>query len=66
MWDIAQALGIPTLFIRYNPDSYMTSDGIPNDSNNKEKTQIIVMYTGRDSFTACRRIAVSSGHLLIL
>src|SRR5687767_9942685 len=38
MWDITQALGIPTLFIRYNPDSYMTSDEIQNDSNNKERT----------------------------
>ena len=24
MWDIAQALGMPTVFIRYNPDPYKT------------------------------------------
>jgi hypothetical protein len=27
MWDIAQALGSPTVFIRYNPDQYRDSEG---------------------------------------
>jgi hypothetical protein len=27
MWDIAQALGMPTVFVRYNPDPYRTPDG---------------------------------------
>ncbi len=38
MWDITQVLDILTLFIHYNPDSYMTSDRIQNDSNNKKRT----------------------------
>jgi hypothetical protein len=27
MWDIAQALGSPTIFVRYNPDPYRDSEG---------------------------------------
>ncbi|CAG8725280.1 18993_t:CDS:2 [Rhizophagus irregularis] len=39
LWDIAQALGIPTLFIRYNPDSYEMFNGITKDSNDRERKQ---------------------------
>ncbi|CAI2182283.1 5961_t:CDS:2 [Funneliformis geosporum] len=42
MWDIVQALGIPTLFIRYNPDSYMFN-GITKDSNDRERKQELLM-----------------------
>jgi len=42
MWDIAQALGIPTLFIRYNPDNYMFN-GITKDSNDRERKQELLM-----------------------
>lgn len=31
MWDIAQALGMPTIFIRYNPDSYLDINGVRRD-----------------------------------
>ncbi|CAI2174051.1 13049_t:CDS:2 [Funneliformis geosporum] len=43
MWDIAQALGIPTFFIRYNPDSYRIFNGITKDSNDKERKKELLM-----------------------
>ncbi|CAG8715276.1 4427_t:CDS:2, partial [Funneliformis caledonium] len=43
MWDIAQALGIPTLFIRYNPDSYRMFNGITKDSNDRKRKQELLM-----------------------
>ncbi|CAG8654587.1 3501_t:CDS:1, partial [Funneliformis caledonium] len=43
MWNIMQALGISTLFICYNPDSYIFN-GITKDSNDREKTKIVNVF----------------------
>ena len=42
MLDIAQALGLNTIFIRYNPDAYKTPKGrIGRESNNKREEKLI-------------------------
>jgi hypothetical protein len=37
MWDITQALGMPTTFVRYNPDPFMDADGKRRDPAASER-----------------------------
>lgn len=44
MWDIAQALGMPTVFVRYNPDPYAGADGKRCDPAQSEREAALVSW----------------------
>jgi len=43
MWEIAQALGMPTTFIRYNPDAYKTA-GKRRDPPLAERIEVLLRW----------------------
>jgi hypothetical protein len=44
MWDIAQALGIATVFVRYNPDPFIDSEGKRRDPVTADREKILISW----------------------
>jgi len=42
MWEIAQALGMPTIFIRYNPDTYRDAKGVKQDPAPAVREKVLI------------------------
>jgi hypothetical protein len=44
MWSIRQALGLPTTFIRFNPDSFKTSTGRPGRASDAKREETLCRW----------------------
>lgn len=45
MWDIAQSLGTPTIFIRYNPDPFLDADGKRQNPIQAAREATLILWT---------------------
>jgi hypothetical protein len=44
MWSIRQALGLPTTFIRFNPDSFKTAAGRPGRASDVKREETLCKW----------------------
>ena len=44
MWSIRQALGLPTTFIRFNPDSFKTAAGRPGRASDAKREEVLCKW----------------------